>query len=76
MRSSDVRSSLRKVRRMPLWANTPLKLTVGATKTEVRKAVEQLFDVKVLKVNTANYDGKTKRQGVHVGLTASWKKLS
>ena len=45
-----------------------------ATKTEVRIAVEQLFTVKVLKVNTTNYDGKTKRQGVHVGKTASWKK--
>lgn len=45
-----------------------------ATKTEVRGAVEQLFGVKVLKVNTTNYDGKTKRQGVHVGKTSSWKK--
>lgn len=50
------------------------EVAVNATKTEVRKAVEQLFDVKVIKVNTANYDGKTKRQGVHVGLTPSWKK--
>lgn len=45
-----------------------------ATKTEVRQAVEQLFSVKVLKVNTTNHDGKTKRQGVHVGKTPSWKK--
>ena len=50
------------------------EVAVGATKTQVRQAVEQLFEVKVLKVNTANYDGKTKRQGVHVGQTAKWKK--
>lgn len=50
------------------------EVAVYATKTQVRQAVEQLFDVKVLKVNTANYDGKTKRQGVHSGLTPSWKK--
>jgi len=49
-------------------------VAVNATKTEVRQAVEQLFNVKVLKVNTTNYDGKTKRQGVHVGKTSSWKK--
>jgi large subunit ribosomal protein L23 len=47
---------------------------VNATKTEVRKACEQLFDVKVIKVNTVNYDGKNKRMGVHQGKTAAWKK--
>ena len=46
----------------------------NATKTEVRQAVEQLFSVKVLKVNTTNYDGKTKRQGVHSGKPAAGKK--
>ena len=50
------------------------RVATSATKTEVRLAVEQLFSVKVLKVNTTNYDGKVKRQGVHVGKTASWKK--
>lgn len=45
-----------------------------ATKTQVRQAVEQLFNVKVVKVNTVNYDGKTKRQGVHVGQRNDWKK--
>ena len=45
-----------------------------ATKTEVRQAVEQLFNVKVVKVNTTNHDGKVKRQGVHSGKTSSWKK--
>jgi large subunit ribosomal protein L23 len=45
-----------------------------ATKTEIRHAVEKLFQVKVLKVNTMNYDGKVKRMGVHVGPRADWKK--
>ncbi|MHB1454337.1 MAG: 50S ribosomal protein L23 [Saccharofermentanales bacterium] len=45
-----------------------------ATKTQVRIAVQELFGVKVVKVNTVNYDGKTKRQGVHSGKTPSWKK--
>ena len=45
-----------------------------ATKTEVKQAVEKLFGVKVVSVNTVNYDGKEKRQGVHVGKTEAFKK--
>lgn len=45
-----------------------------ATKTDVRKAVEQLFEVKVVSVNTVNYDGKKKRQRYVEGTTASFKK--
>jgi len=47
---------------------------VKSTKTEVRKAVEALFSVKVIKVNTMNYDGKVKRTGVHEGSRPAWKK--
>lgn len=47
---------------------------VNSTKTEVKKAVEALFNVKVLKVNTVNYDGKIKRTGVHEGPRPAWKK--
>ena len=47
---------------------------VNATKTEIRQALERLFHVKVLKVNTMNYDGKLKRTGVHVGPRSDWKK--
>lgn len=49
-------------------------VALGANKTEVRQACEKLFNVKVLKVNIMNYDGKTKRMGVHSGKTPSWKK--
>lgn len=47
---------------------------VDATKIDIKNAVEALFNVKVLKVNTMKYDGKTKRVGVHQGKTNSWKK--
>lgn len=45
-----------------------------ATKVEITKAVEKLFNVKVLKVNTMTVKGKQKRVGVHVGRTSDWKK--
>ena len=45
-----------------------------ATKVDVAKAVEKLFDVKVLNVNTISVKGKEKRMGVHVGRRSDWKK--
>ena len=45
-----------------------------ATKVEIAKAVEKLFEVKVLKVNTISVKGKQKRVGAHVGMTSDWKK--
>lgn len=45
-----------------------------ATKTDIKNAVEKLFQVKVLRVNTMNYDGKLKRMGAHEGPRADWKK--
>ena len=45
-----------------------------ADKIEIGKAVEALFDVKVVGVNVANYDGKTKRLRNKPGKTASFKK--
>ena len=50
------------------------KVNKNATKVEIAKAVEKLFEVKVLKVNTMTVKGKEKRVGVHVGKTADWKK--
>lgn len=43
-------------------------------KIEVKKAVEEVFGVKVCKVNTMNYDGKLKRMGRYEGRRASFKK--
>ncbi|MGM0396318.1 MAG: 50S ribosomal protein L23 [Bacillota bacterium] len=45
-----------------------------ANKSEIKKAVESVFGVKVEKVNTMNYLGKLKKQGIHSGRRASWKK--
>lgn len=48
-----------------------------ATKPEIERAVEELFNVYVVKVNTINYTGhkaKTKRLGVHTGKRAGFKK--
>ena len=45
-----------------------------ATKVEIAKAVEKLFEVKVLKVNTISVKGKEKRVGAHKGMTSDWKK--
>ena len=45
-----------------------------ANKIEIKKAVEEIFGVKVEKVNTIRMEGKMKRMGVHVGRRASWKK--
>ena len=43
-------------------------------KQEIASAVEELFGVKVAKVNTINVRGRSKRMGLHVGKTADWKK--
>lgn len=45
-----------------------------ATKVEIANAVEKLFNVKVLKVNTMSVNGKQKRVGAHTGKTSDWKK--
>lgn len=46
----------------------------NANKTEVKKAIQQLFNVKVKHVRVMNYDGKPKRMGVYAGRRANWKK--
>jgi large subunit ribosomal protein L23 len=45
-----------------------------AHKTEVRQAIEQLFDVGVLEVRTAWVKSKPKRRGQTAGRTRRWKK--
>lgn len=50
------------------------KVDRRANKSEIKKAIETIFDVKVEKVNTMNMLGKEKRMGIHVGRTANWKK--
>ena len=50
------------------------KVASDATKIEIAKAVETLFDVKVDKVNTMKVLGRQRRQGYNFGYTAGWKK--
>ena len=45
-----------------------------AHKTQIRQAVEALFDVKVVDVRTASVKSKPKRRGYTSGKTRSWKK--
>ena len=50
------------------------KVNKNATKVEIANAVEKLFEVKVLNVNTISVKGKKKRVGYHQGKTSDWKK--
>jgi large subunit ribosomal protein L23 len=47
---------------------------LGATKPQIREAVEQIFDVKVEKVNTMRVTGKVRRMGRNEGKRPDWKK--
>ncbi|MBN2287558.1 MAG: 50S ribosomal protein L23 [Tissierellales bacterium] len=50
------------------------KVDKRANKTEIKNAIEQIFEVKVAKVNTMNMLGKMKRMGANIGRRPSWKK--
>ena len=50
------------------------KVAHGATKVDVKRAAEELFGVKVAKVNTISVRGREKRMGRNSGYTPSWKK--
>lgn len=50
------------------------EVKIDTNKVEIKKAVEELFKVKVEKVNTLNVKGKKKRVGYHLGKTSDWKK--
>ena len=45
-----------------------------AGKEDIKQAIEALFDVKVLRVNTQNRKGKPRRTRFRVGRTKAWKK--
>ena len=45
-----------------------------ANKIEIKKALEEMYKVKVLKVNTLRMKGKMKRVGLHQGRAPHWKK--
>ena len=45
-----------------------------AGKTDIKKAIEEIFNVKVAKVRTVQYEGKMKKRGRYEGRRANWKK--
>jgi len=78
-------STLYKVIRRPLITEKALttretesslvfEVASTATKTEVKQAVEQLFNVKVASVRTALVLGKERRRGTFAGFLPDWKK--
>ena len=51
------------------------KVDPTANKLEIKKAIEEFFKVKVVKVNTMNYEGKQRRRRTaHFGKTPDWKR--
>ncbi len=46
----------------------------GASKTQIKEAVQQIFKVKVAEVRTANFHGKMRRRGQSSGYRRDWKK--
>jgi large subunit ribosomal protein L23 len=50
------------------------KVHPDAHKTQIRQAVEELFDVKVLGVNIVKVQAKPKRRGLSKGTRPGWKK--
>jgi large subunit ribosomal protein L23 len=50
------------------------RVHAGAHKTQIRQAIEQLFEVKVRDVRTSSVKSKPKRRGVTAGRSRTWKK--
>lgn len=50
------------------------EVAAAATKTEVKQAVEKLFNVHVASIRTANMEGKERRRGRFSGYRPDWKK--
>ena len=50
------------------------RVDTKATKTAIKSAVEEIFNVKVAAVRTVQYEGKVKKRGRQEGRRASWKK--
>jgi large subunit ribosomal protein L23 len=50
------------------------KVNTTANKIEIKKAVEKVYDVHVVRINIVNNRGKSRRMGRTVGRTSDWKK--
>lgn len=51
------------------------KVSLSSNKSEIKKAIEDKFKVKVDKVNTINVPSKIRRMGKYIGKTSKWKKV-
>jgi len=70
-----VRLSEKGTRQSDLLNQYTVVADTRANKTQIRKAVQELFKVKVVKVNTLNVRGKARRQRTsQAGRTPNWKK--
>lgn len=50
------------------------EVSMNANKIEIKKAIEKIFEVDVVSVNTVRYKGKPKRLGRYSGYKSDWKK--
>lgn len=57
-----------------MWNQVTFKVDPRASKPEIKQAIEELFKVKVTRVNTLNQDGKVKRFRGRLGRRANVKK--
>ena len=57
-----------------LQGTVVFEVSAKATKTEIKEAVQQIFNVKVAAVRTANFPGKMRRRGQSEGYRRDWKK--
>jgi len=57
-----------------LQGTVVFEVSVKATKTQIKEAVQQIFNVKVATVRTANFPGKMRRRGQSEGYRRDWKK--
>ena len=52
----------------------PFEVSLDANKTRIKRAIEEIYNVKVLEVRTATRKGKPRRTGRRTGTTRQWKK--
>lgn len=52
----------------------PFQVHPEANKTQIKDAIERIYNVKVIDVRTANRKGKPRRRGRSTGVTSHWKK--
>src|ERR1022692_2281134 len=55
-------------------ATLVFEVSLKATKTEIKQAVQSIFKVKVDSVRTATFEGKERRRGKFTGYRPNWKK--